>query len=146
MKKKKILKSLNKVLDGVTLKALSQDPSCLSVVTKTGVKVGDVSVKRNNGNADIYKGSKLIYAGIQEPNAIQGIVNRLSSNKKLNEVSNILRLEDEYVRINNDILFIKHKKKQVKDPNDKEIFEHRLLLLGDRLQDVRNKLMTHINI
>lgn len=146
MKKKKILKNLNTVLDGVTQKVLSKDPSCLSVVTKTGVKVGDVSVRRNNGNADIYKGNKLVYNDIQEPSAIQGIVNRLSSNTKCDQIKDILKLEEEYVRINNDILFLNNKRKLVKDPNDKEIFEHRLLVLSDKLSEIKGKLATHINI
>lgn len=143
---KKILRKMDTALGDVIYKLVMKDPSVLSKKTSNGVQIGDIMVKRGNHGADIYKQNKKLYSDIQESNAVQAIVNRLTSNSRIKDITAILKLESDYVRTLNDILFIKHRYNGLKDENDKQICEHRLLIAQDKLYEIKSKLSAMVNL
>lgn len=148
MKKNAIKQRLGAVVDKTVKKAMSTDPSSLGVKTASGaIKVGNVTIKKNKEGADILVGGKVIHEGIKNGNALQGIVNRLASNRKTKDIPAILKLESEYVKKKNDLLFMKHHLSNNKNNfDDAEIREHRMAYTIQIIEDIDRKLYTYKNI
>lgn len=145
MKKRKT-KLIDEVLTEVTRNILSKDPASLPILKNGMIKVGNVKVVRGTNGADIIQCGKKLYTGIQEANAIKAITNRLSRNIRTHEIDAILKLECEYVRIYNDRLFLLHKLKSCKLEADAEIFQHRLLVIEDRMELVIEKIRSLVKL
>lgn len=147
--KKNIMKSrLKTVMDKTVKKTMSTDPSSLGIKQASGnIKVGAVTIIKNKDGADIVIDGKTLYKGIKNGNAVQGIVNRLVSKRKIDDIRDILALEKEYVRKKNDLMFMKHliAHKSTK-PEDAEIRQHRIGHIVQIIEDIDDKLYMYKNI
>lgn len=148
MKKTTLVKRINDTVDKTVKKIMNTNPASLGVKMSNGtIKVGKVTIKKNKDGADIIVGGKIVHECIKNSNAVQGIVNRLVSNRKIKDIPDILKLEDEYVRKKNDVMFLKHSLayKNIKH-NDAEIREHRMAYTIQIIEDIDQKLCTYKNI
>lgn len=145
MNKKPILKELDKVVTDVIKDIACKNPSAFARTVKCGISVGDVVASKGSTGIDIFKNGVLLYGDIQNADAAQGIVNRLVSNRKLGDISDILKLEKDYVNRKNDLLFLKHAFVGMVN-EDRDIRTHRIGIITQRIDNIEYKLSRYKNI
>ena len=146
MKKTPILKTLDNAVSNIVKDAAAKNPSVFSKQVNGGVRLGNVVARKGKVGIDIYKMGEVLYSDIKDADVAQAIVNRLVTNSKIKDIPAILKLEDELVRNQVDMMFFKHSYKTKKDENDKEILEHRMILVSQRIEETKNKIYSYKNI
>jgi len=105
--------------------------------------VGEYAIIKKDGAFDVYRNNRLLYANIISKDGLFSIFERVVRNTRRYEISEILKLDIEHVKLNNDLVFLNKKMASLVKDADREIRLHRIEYIMQKLENVDDQLSSY---